>query len=98
MQAAFTVACLVPAAVSAGCCTATRRPDPLVWAGTGLMLLSMIDTMVLGSTMFSPYVWAAVLVTCAVGLAAGRSRQALAWERSCHLTVMAALEAAMGLV
>jgi hypothetical protein len=88
---------ILPAAVGAGCCVATRRINWVVALSMVLMVLAMTDAMLLGSVWLQPLEWTVVLSACAVGVAIHQFRQPLGLERSLHLAVMAALTAAMGL-
>ncbi|GAA4013516.1 hypothetical protein [Streptomyces plumbiresistens] len=95
-QAAVLVSVL-SAAVSAACCAAGRRPDPVILVTMALMVLSMIDTMALHSTLLGPLAWTAVLASCALAVAVSRRHRSLGLERAAHLGVMALLTGAMAI-
>jgi hypothetical protein len=97
MEQAFALGSVIPAAIGAGCCAATRRPGWIVIIAMGLMVVAMGDTMLLGERLLPALGWAVVLAGATAVLLLTHRRHPLGAERVAHVGLTALLTAAMGL-
>jgi hypothetical protein len=96
LEQALALGSVVPAVLSAGCCIAGRA-GPVTAAAMGIMVAAMLDTMVLGSVVLSPMMWALALGGCALLTGGLRPLVPICLERGCHVAVMALLTATLSL-
>jgi hypothetical protein len=97
MEHAFALGSVIPAAIGAGCCAATRRPSWIVIIAMGLMVVAMSDTMLLGERLLPTLGWTVVLAGATATLVLTHRRHPLGAERAAHVGLAALLTAAMGL-
>jgi hypothetical protein len=97
MEQALALGSVIPAALGASCCAATKRPNWDVHLAMGVMVLAMIDTMLLDAGLLPVFAWTVMLAGAGVTLLITRRHQPMGAERAVHLGLMALLTAAMGL-
>lgn len=95
MEQVLTLGSVLPAALGAGCCAASRRTGWFKSAAMVLMVVSMGDTMLFGEKLLSTLTWSVVLIATALALRLAPIGPPRAAGAALHVGAMGLLTAAM---